>query len=56
MYLRRDWYARSSVAQLVQTLKEHDALKHIIVSASAADTASLQYIAPYSGCTMGEFS
>ncbi|MEC8063428.1 MAG: F0F1 ATP synthase subunit alpha [Pseudomonadota bacterium] len=46
----------SSVAQLVQTLKEHDALKHtIIVSASAADTASLQYIAPYSGCTMGEF-
>ena len=46
----------SSVAHLVQTLKEHDALSHtIIISASAADTAALQYIAPYSGCSMGEF-
>ena len=46
----------SSVAGVVSKLKEHDALKHtIIVSASASDSAALQYIAPYSGCTMGEY-
>ena len=46
----------SSIAQLVQTLRDHDALQHtIIVAATASDTASLQYIAPYSGCTMGEY-
>ncbi len=46
----------SSVAHLVQTLKEHDCLQHtIIVSASAADSAALQYIAPYAGCSIGEF-
>lgn len=46
----------SSVAAVVRKLQEHDALKHtIIVSASAAEAASLQYIAPYAGCAMGEF-
>jgi len=46
---------RSTVAQVVHTLKEHDAMGYtIIVSASASDSATLQYIAPYSGCAMGE--
>ena len=46
----------STVANVVRTLKEHDALDHtIIVSASASEAAALQYIAPYSGCTMGEY-
>ncbi len=46
----------SFVASVVRKLQEHDALKHtIIVCASAAEAASLQYIAPYSGCAMGEF-
>jgi F-type H+/Na+-transporting ATPase subunit alpha len=39
-----------------QKLEEHDALKHtIIVAATASDAASLQFIAPYSGCAMGEY-
>jgi len=46
----------SSIAAVVRKLEEHDALKHtIIVAASAADSAAMQYIAPYSGCAMGEF-
>ncbi|MCH9643851.1 MAG: F0F1 ATP synthase subunit alpha [Gammaproteobacteria bacterium] len=46
----------SSVAAVVRKLEEHDAMKHtIIVAANAADAASLQYIAPYSGCSMGEY-
>lgn len=46
----------SSVAQLVKKLEEHDALSHtIIVAANAADSAALQYIAPYAGCAMGEY-
>lgn len=46
----------SSIADVVRKLEEHDALKHtIIVVASAADTAALQYIAPYAGCAMGEY-
>lgn len=46
----------SSVAQIVRKLEEHDALKHtIIVAANAADSAALQFIAPYAGCTMGEY-
>jgi F-type H+/Na+-transporting ATPase subunit alpha len=45
----------SKVAQVVGTLEEHGALDHtIIVSASAAESAGLQYIAPYAGCAMGE--
>lgn len=46
----------SSVAAVVRKLEEHDAMKHtIVVSASAAEAASLQFIAPYSGCAMGEY-
>ncbi len=46
----------SSVAALVRKLEEHDALEHtIVVVAGAADSAALQFISPYSGCTMGEF-
>jgi len=46
----------STVANIVRTLKEHDALDHtIIVAANASEAAALQFIAPYSGCTMGEY-
>ena len=46
----------SAVARLVQTLREKEALDHcIVVSATAGDPASLQYIAPYAGCAMGEY-
>jgi F-type H+-transporting ATPase subunit alpha len=46
----------SSVAGVVRKLEEHGAMEHtVVVAASAAETAALQYIAPYSGCTMGEF-
>jgi F-type H+/Na+-transporting ATPase subunit alpha len=47
---------RSTVAQLVKTLDDHGAMDYtIIVNASASDPAPMQYIAPYSGCAMGEF-
>lgn len=46
----------SSVADVVRKLEEHDALAHtIIVAASAADSAALQYLAPSAGCAMGEY-
>ena len=46
----------SSIANVVRKLEEHDAMEHtIIVSASAAESAAMQYIAPYAGCTMGEY-
>ena len=46
----------SSVANVVRRLEEHGAMKHtIVVAATAAEAAALQYIAPYSGCAMGEF-
>lgn len=46
----------SSVAQLAENLRKHGAMDYtIIVNATASDTATLQYIAPYSGCAMGEF-
>ena len=46
----------SSIAAVVRKLEEHDALENtIIVAASAADSAAEQYIAPYAGCSMGEF-
>ncbi|QTS84228.1 F0F1 ATP synthase subunit alpha [Coxiella endosymbiont of Amblyomma nuttalli] len=47
---------QSSVATIVRKLEEHDALKHtIVVNASAAEAAALQYLAPYVGCAMGEY-
>lgn len=46
----------SSIAAVVRKLEEHGAMEHtIVVAASAAEAASLQYIAPYSGCSMGEY-
>lgn len=46
----------SSIASVVRKLQEHGVLeKTIIVSASAAESAALQFIAPYVGCTMGEY-
>ncbi|MCC6132102.1 MAG: F0F1 ATP synthase subunit alpha [Acidobacteria bacterium] len=46
----------STVAQVVETLRKHGAMDHtIVVAASASDPAPLQYIAPYSGCAMGEY-
>ncbi|HEX7580392.1 MAG TPA: F0F1 ATP synthase subunit alpha [Thermoanaerobaculia bacterium] len=46
----------STVAQVVQALEAHGAMEHtIVVSASAADPAPLHYLAPYSGCAMGEY-
>jgi F-type H+-transporting ATPase subunit alpha len=46
----------SSVAAIVRKLEEHGALEHtIVVVAGAADSAALQFIAPYSGCAMGEY-
>jgi F-type H+-transporting ATPase subunit alpha len=46
----------SSVAAVVRKLEDHNALAHtIIVVASAAEAAALQFIAPYSGCAMGEY-
>lgn len=46
----------SSVAAVVRKLEEHNALKHtIIVAATAAEPAAMQYIAPYAGCAMGEY-
>jgi len=47
---------RSTVAQIMKRLADSDALKYtIIVSATASDAAPLQYLAPYSGCAMGEY-
>ncbi len=47
---------RSTVAQLVETLTDAGAMDYtIVVSATASELAPLQYIAPYSGCTMGEY-
>jgi len=46
----------STVANIVRKLEEHGAMEHtVIVAASAAESAAMQYIAPYSGCTMGEY-
>ena len=46
----------SSVARLVETLRSHGALDHtVVVNASAGESASLQYIAPYAGCALGEY-
>lgn len=47
---------RSTVAQVVKTLKDHGAMDYtIVVAATASESAPLQYIAPYSGCAMGEY-
>ena len=46
----------STVAQVVKTLEDYDAMKYsIVVSATASEPAPLQYLAPYAGCAMGEY-
>jgi F-type H+-transporting ATPase subunit alpha len=47
---------QSTIANVVTKLEEHGAMEHtIVVAAGASDSAALQYIAPYSGCSMGEY-
>jgi len=47
---------QSTIANVVRKLEEHGALANtIVVAASASESAALQYLAPYAGCTMGEF-
>jgi len=47
---------KSTVAQVVETLRKHDAMDYTcVVSACASDPATLQYIAAYSGCSIGEY-
>ncbi|AHK17114.1 F0F1 ATP synthase subunit alpha [Thalassolituus oleivorans] len=47
---------QSSIANVVRKLEEHGAMDHtIIVAAGAADPAAMQFLAPYSGCAMGEY-
>jgi F-type H+/Na+-transporting ATPase subunit alpha len=47
---------RSTVAQFVKVLEEHGALEYsIVVAATASDPAPMQFLAPFSGCTMGEY-
>ena len=47
---------RSTVAQVVEQLRQYGAMDYtIVVAATASEAAPLQYIAPYSGCTMGEY-
>jgi F-type H+-transporting ATPase subunit alpha len=47
---------QSTVANVVKTLEAHGAMEHtIVVIASASDSAAMQYMAPYAGCTMGEY-
>ncbi len=46
----------SSIAGVVRKLEEHGAMEHtIVVAAAASESAAMQYIAPYAGCTMGEY-
>ena len=45
---------RSTVANIVKTLKDHNALRYtIVVAATASEAAPLQFLAPYSGCAIG---
>ena len=47
---------RSSVARIVKTLEDHNAMDYtIVVAATASEPAPLQFLAPYAGCTMGEY-
>ena len=47
---------RSSVAQVVEKLREYDAIDHtIVIAATASEPAPLSYVAPYTGCAMGEY-
>jgi F-type H+-transporting ATPase subunit alpha len=46
----------STIANVVRKLEEHAAMEYtVVIAASASESAAMQYIAPYSGCTMGEY-
>jgi F-type H+-transporting ATPase subunit alpha len=46
---------KSTIARIVETLKQKDAFQNtVVISASSSDPATLQYLAPYSGCAIGE--
>ena len=56
LYLRINRSKRSTVAQIVKTLEENGAMDYsIVVAATASDPAPLQFLAPYTGCAMGEY-
>ena len=57
VYIARRWMQKkSTVAQVVDALERHGALKHtIVVNASASEPAPLQYVAAFAGCAMGEY-
>jgi F-type H+-transporting ATPase subunit alpha len=56
MYIRCNGQKRSSVARIAKILNDKNCMHYtIIVAATASDSAALQYIAPYAGCSMGEF-
>lgn len=56
MYLCSNGQKRSSVARIAKILNDYACMDYtIIVAATASDSAALQYIAPYSGCSMGEY-
>ncbi len=47
---------QSTIANVVRKLEEHGAMEHtIVVAAGASDPAAMQFLAPYAGCTMGEY-
>jgi F0F1-type ATP synthase alpha subunit len=47
---------RSTVSNIVKVLRDHDALRYsIVVAATASEAAPLQFLAPYSGCAIGEY-
>lgn len=56
MYIRCSWTKRSTVRQIQKTLEEAGAMEYTtIVAATASDSAPLQFLAPYTGCAMGEY-
>ena len=56
MYLCCYCQKKSLIARLYKVLEKHGSLKYsILVSSTASDSAALQYLAPYSGCSIGEF-
>ena len=56
MYICRNSQKKSSVARIYKVLKDFGSLSYtIVVATTASDSAALQYLAPYSGCSIGEY-
>ena len=56
MCLCSNWSKASSVNAVVRKLEEHGAMEHtIVVAATASDPAAMQFLAPFAGCSMGEY-